>query len=466
MLAKLAGDVAARRVSAVRLVNEALGRVAARDPDLNAVVALRRDEALAEAAVLDRQLTDGAAPGPLCGLPLLVKDLEDVTGMVTTAGSLLFAQHPPATRDSRTVQRLRAAGAIVVGKANLPEFATEGYTSNLLFGTTGNPWAPQWSPGGSSGGSAAALAAGMVPLATATDGGGSVRIPAAFCGLLGIKPTRGVVGRRPIHDWLDLSTDGPLATTVADLELLLRLLAGPEPGDAEAVGLDVSDRGPVTAVYAAHRTADLAALPPDVVRVFEAAVGAMADILGLRVRWLDPATVFEGINPDHDWFTLATADHVASLGREWVVEGRPRMHPGAAEFMSQGLDVDIDGYLAARRRRHDHTRRLDGLLGAAAILLTPTVAATGWLADGRLDADSEPAALPQSCYSTAMQNLTGHPAISLPAGRLTTGVPFGLQVTGPRFADILLLSVARAWEAAYPWPQSAPGHSPFHDLEG
>src|SRR5262249_35981839 len=131
--------------------------------------------------------------------------------------------------------RLRAAGAIIVGKTNLPEFATEGYSANLIFGATRNPWGLEWSPGGSSGGSGAALAAGLAPIATATDGGGSVRIPAALCGLAGMKPTNGLIARQPIPDWIDYSTDGILATTVADLRLLLAVQSGPAPGDPTAL---------------------------------------------------------------------------------------------------------------------------------------------------------------------------------------------------------------------------------------
>src|SRR6266540_3970054 len=161
--------------------------------------------------------------------------VEDVEGMPTTFGSLLFKDAPPASADGLVTGRLRAAGAIVVGKTNLPEFAAQGYTTNSLFGVTRNPWALRWSPGGSSGGSGAALAAGMVPLATATDGGGSIRIPAALCGLAGIKPSGGLIGRRPIPDWIDLSTDGPLATSIEDLRLLLALEAGPVVGDPTAL---------------------------------------------------------------------------------------------------------------------------------------------------------------------------------------------------------------------------------------
>ncbi|MCY7401498.1 MAG: amidase, partial [Nocardioides sp.] len=176
--------IAQGRWSAAAAVGLALDRLAAH-PELNCTTELRGDLALREAAALDARLAAGESPGPLVGVPVLVKDLEDVTGMVTGAGSALFAAAAPATEDAWPVARLRDAGAVVVGKSTLPELATEGFTDSLVCGPTRNPWSLEHSPGGSSGGSAAALAAGLVPVATAPDGGGSGRIPAAVCGLLG-----------------------------------------------------------------------------------------------------------------------------------------------------------------------------------------------------------------------------------------------------------------------------------------
>src|SRR5690242_19159705 len=222
---RVAEAVGRREVRAVDAVAEALQRIEALDGPIAAVCTLRADDALAEAAELDRRLDAGEPPGPLAGVPLLVKDLQDVAGMPTRAGSVLLADAPPKEHDGLVVERLRAAGAIVVGKSTLPEFATEGHCASPLTGVTRNPWHLPSSPGGSSGGSAAALAAGMVPLATATDGGGSVRIPAAFCGLVGLKPTFGLIPRRPLPDWLDLSVEGPLGTTVADVRLQLAITA-------------------------------------------------------------------------------------------------------------------------------------------------------------------------------------------------------------------------------------------------
>ena len=467
-ISDLAGAVAQRRGGAVAAVEQALERITARDGEIGAVVALRAEQACAEAAALDQALAAGdVAPGPLAGVPVLVKDLEDVAGLPTRRGSLLFAAAAPAEVDEVVPARLSAAGAIVVGKTNLPEFAVQGYTDNLLEGVTRNPWAPEYSPGGSSGGSAAALAAGMVPIATATDGGGSVRIPAAFCGLVGIKPTHGLVGRWPVADWIDLSTYGPIATTVADLRLLLSLIVGVVPGDPSSapapIALDADPGPPPSRLIAAQRTSPWGPLPEAVAALHTAGVEALAEVLGVPVTWLEPEEVFPGGggDPDLDWVTLATAEHVAALGREAVTAGLDRMHPSTAAFMRHGLEVGVDEYLAARRRRPGYTRRLDGMLGRDRLLVTPTVAVEGWLADGRLTADDAPGMLPPQVFNTGVQNITGHPAITVPAGLTPIGVPFGLQVTGPRWRDGLLLDIAARWESEQPWPRTAPGYDEF-----
>ena len=436
----------------------ALERIERLNLALNAVVALRAEEAIAEAKALDRRKQPAAELGPLAGVPLLVKDLEDVAGMRTTQGSVLFANAPAASVDGLVPSRLRAAGAIVVGKTNLPEFAAEGFTSNLLFGTTRNPWALDWSPGGSSGGSAAAIASGMAPIATATDGGGSIRIPAAFCGLVGLKPTNGVIGRRPIPDWIDLSTDGPFATTVADLRLLLSLERGPVAGDPTALPKHYAEVGGKPArAFAVPRFRQGGPLPDDVAALFEAGVAAAGELLALEVEGIEPKALWTG----DDWLVLTSAEHVHRFGRQFVQANLDRMHPSARSFMEFGLGLSIDDYLAARRRRFEYVRELDELLGEDAIILSPTVAAAGFLADGRLNPEDEPGALPGEVYNTEVANITGHPAISMPAGICPNSVPFGLQVMAPRFRDKLLLDFAEAWEKAHEWPRTPPGYEPF-----
>jgi Asp-tRNA(Asn)/Glu-tRNA(Gln) amidotransferase A subunit family amidase len=466
-LTALAEAVRSGRVSAAELVAEAQSRIDQHDGALNAVVARCDEAAEHAAAAVDAAVAAGHDLGPLAGVPVLVKDLEDVEGMVTTQGSLLLVDATPASAHGTVPQRLVDAGAVIVGKTNLPEFATEGYTENLVFGTTGNPWRVEYSPGGSSGGSAAAVASGMVPIATATDGGGSIRIPAAFCGLVGIKPTHGVIGRWPAPDWIDMSTEGPFATTADDLALLWRVMAGRvdgDPGALPAVMLDhVADALAVQRVFVVDRFAADAALPDDVRQPFEAAVRQMGGLLGVEPNRISARDLCGDVDVDDDWFTIATAEHVARFGREWVKQGLEQMHPAARGFMEWGLGIGVDQYLAARRRRFLLVRSLDALLGDDGVLLSPVNAAAGWLADGRMSSVDEPGMLPPDVFNTPYTNISGHPTLSLPAGMTDIGVPFGLQVAGPRYRDGMLLELARRWEQAYPWPRVAPGYRTWAD---
>jgi len=480
MLAELAELVQSRGVSAIEMVRRAYERVGSLNGDLNAVVALRdEEEAVAEARGLDERVRRGERLGPLAGAPFLVKDAQDLAGMRTTQGSLLLAEAPPATRDALSVARLRAAGAIPIGKTNVPEYCFEGFTDNLLFGATRNPWAPEWSPGGSSGGSAAALAAGMVPIATATDGGGSVRIPASFCGLFGLKPTNGLVGRDPIPSWIDFSTDGPLALSMADLRLLLAVQSGPAHGDLTALPAELAARlvGPDAAasasgapprrpslVLAAPRFVDWGPLPNAVADQFDAALTSLEKDLGLPVESIAPAQILgggdEAANAAEDWFLMCACEQANTMGREAIEAGAERFYPGFLAAMRAGLAVSIEDYVAARRRRFAYARALDELLGADRLLVTPTTPQEGFYADGREVGAKRPGT-GVSSYNTQVQNMTGHPALSAPAGRSPNGVPFGLQITGPRFADALVLDIGNAWERAHPGERVAPGFESF-----
>ncbi len=406
--------------------------------------------------------------GPLAGAPLLIKDLEDWRGHPTGKGSRTTSREA-ARATGATPSKLIAAGAIPLAKATLPEFAIEGFTANLATGVTRNPWNSDYSPGGSSGGSAAALAAGAVAIATATDGGGSIRIPASFCGLVGLKPTNGIVGQWPAADWIDYSTDGPFATSADDLRLLYSLMRGAVDGDprvpSEAM-LDAMTTRRATRLIAAERTSPLGPLPEALRVAFTDAVGTFAQLYELEVEWMQPVAFFPTGDPDLDWFTVTAAEHVAALGRAFVENNMDAFHRATQEYLTAGLAVPIDDYLAARRRRFEYVRRMDEILGQDALLLTPTVASAGWLADGRMDLHSEVHGLAPAVFSTAMQNVTGNPALSLPAGMLPTGLPFGLQVTAAHFADQQLLDVADDWQDAQPWARCAPGYTPLDEQLG
>jgi Asp-tRNA(Asn)/Glu-tRNA(Gln) amidotransferase A subunit family amidase len=455
-----------RRVTASTVVAASIERLGVVNPQLNVLAEEAFDDAIAVAQLVD----NGDTPrGPLAGIPTLIKDLEDWRGHPTRKGSVTLRDAPLAQTNSVVAQRLLDAGAIVVGKSTLPEFAIEGYTANLLTGVTRSPWNREFSPGGSSGGSAAALSAGLVGIATATDGGGSVRIPASLCGLVGLKPTNGMIGRWPAPDWIDYSTDGMFATSSDDLRLLFDVMVGPVSGDPSAppkslvAQLVRHDARPVTLI-GAERTSPLGPLPRGVRSSFLDAVAAFADLMKAPVQWIDPAGFFLDGDPDLDWFTVTTAEHVAALGRDWVQEHMDQFHAATQEYLSTGLRVSAEQYLDARRRRYLYVRRMDELLGEHGLLLTPTVASEGWLADGRLDVNATVHGLPPEVYSTAMQNVTGHPALSVPFGSMPTGRPFGLQITAAHFHDYRLLDIAAVVQASFPWARTAPGYEPLSDV--
>ena len=217
-------------------------------------------------------------------------------------------------------------------------------------------------------------------------------------------------------------------------------------------------------LLAAQRTSPLGPLPVAVDAHFREAVAAFADLLGAPVRWMDPSAFFNDGDPDLDWFTVTSAEHVTALGRSWVREHLAQFHVATQEFLSAGLDVSVEQYLDARRRRYQYVREIDELLGDHGLLLTPTVASEGWLADGRLDVDASVHGLAPEIYSTAMQNVTGVPAISVPFGSFDSGLPFGLQITAPRFHDYRLVDFAAVVEAAHPWPRTAPGYQSLAQL--
>jgi Asp-tRNA(Asn)/Glu-tRNA(Gln) amidotransferase A subunit family amidase len=451
VLRDLAAAVRTRRVGARDVVALALDRIDRLDPSIGAVVALRADQAMAEATAMDERVAAGDDPGPLAGIPCLIKDIEDLQGMPTTHGSLLFRDAPPAERDGLIASRLRNSGAIPVGKANTPEFAAEGFAANRLFGATRNPWAPEWSPGGSSGGSGAAVIAGMVPIATATDTGGSIRIPAAFCGLAGIKPTNGLVDRDPSLCWPDLTTCGPLAPGVDDVRLLLEVEAG---------RADLGPAGLPPRMLAMARFFPWGPLPEAVQAAFDTAVGALESELGLNVEPVEPDAVIRSGNPDADWGVWTAPELVQWLGRERAEQSLDLLYPSTRRFIEFGLGVSPEDFGAVRERARGYRRELEAVLQDNAVIVTPTLTVEGWLAEGRMPGAEEPGTPPE-VYNTDVQNLTGLPAVTVPAGRMPNGVPFGIQFTGPPWADRRLLDLAEAWERARPWPAGAEGYEPF-----
>jgi Asp-tRNA(Asn)/Glu-tRNA(Gln) amidotransferase A subunit family amidase len=300
----------------------------------------------------------------------------------------------------------------------------------------------------------------MVPLATATDGGGSIRIPAALCGLAGLKPTNGLLGRWPVHSWIELSTDGPIASSIEDVALLLEVTRGHVAGDIGAVRDWSPSRAMPARAIASSRTWDFGPLPPSIDERFRTALASIDRDLGLAVEEIEPASIFGGLgDPADDWVVICSTEELTWVGRDRVERNLERLSAPFRSMMEFALGVTLDRYMQARRNRLAYARRFDELVGDDAVFVCPTLGYEGWLADGTLPETGEIAG--GEGYNNGEANLTGHPSLSVPAGLCPNGVPFGLQITGPRWRDDMVLELGGAWERANPWPPVAPGYEPF-----
>lgn len=441
-VAALAEDVAAKRVSARELVQVALDRIEAVDPRVNAFVALDGEAALAEAAGIDERIAAGEPVGPLAGIPIGVKDLEDALGLPTSQGSALYADAAPATTDSPLVERLRAAGCVVIGKTNTPELGHKADTTNLPFGSTRNPWNLDRSVGGSSGGSAAAIAAGLVPLCTGSDGGGSIRIPSAVCGLSGLKPSLGRVpsGGTAPPGWGDLSTKGPMARTVRDVTLALDAVVGPEATDLRSLPMpDASWTRSLQELHPPRKvgwspTLGYATVDREVAAVCAAAVERLAE-LGTEVMEID--TVFPE-DPAMPWITLAMVGDERALGHLRGTPDWERVDPGHRRLIDQfGAPRTGAEVMAAIDACHDANLRLVELFHRVPLLLTPTVAGQPGPAGGNGTIDG--VETPTWVAFTYPFNMTRSPAGTVCVGFTEDGLPVGLQVVGPQHADVAVL---------------------------
>lgn len=446
----MANDVRAGRVGARELVGHAFERIEALNPTINAFVALDHEGALAAAAQIDEAVARGEEPGPLAGIPLGVKDTEDARGLPTTHGSWVLNPDGPVATDSILVARLRAAGCVVVGKTNTPECAWKGDTENPRFGATRNPWDASRSPGGSSGGTAAALAAGMVPLATGSDGGGSIRIPAALCGLSGMKTSLGRIpdGGAKAPDWQHLSAKGPMARTIADTTLALRQVVGPDPSDLRALPLpdhswlgDIQDPH-VPMKVAWSPTLGFAPLDDEVRAICTKAVDVLAR-LGAEVDEVE--SVFPD-DPIVDWLTLVNCYHLRTLSAVRGTPGWAKVDPGLAGGVEWASQLSVVDLVRAEDNCHTLNLRLVEVFRRARLLVTPVTAASAPLSGEAGIINGQPDL--NWVRFTYPFNLTRSPAATVCAGYTSSGLPVGIQLVGPQHGDIVVLRAAAALEAA------------------
>ena len=438
-----------RALSPLEVVQAALARIDVVNPQVNAFVTLVRDQALAAARRATAAMRRGKTLPPLFGVPVGIKDVTQTKGILTTYGSTLYKDHVPDT-DALVVERLRAAGAIVLGKTNTPEFAFGPNTVNELFGATRNPWNLARTAGGSSGGSAAALATGMCPLAEGTDLGGSLRGPAAHCGVVGFRTTPGLIPRYPsVLAWDTYSVEGPMARTVADAALMLSVMAGPDPRSPISYAID--PRPFIRAIQGASVkgwriawTSDLGGLVPvdrEVRDVFAAAVEAFRGA-GARTK---PECPDMGEVPEIVRLSrglLMVARHGDKLPRH-----RDVLQAGLVENTEQGLTLTASDVARGELLRTTLWNRVRGFLDGCDVWITPTTATPPF--------PLEQPVLGRSFLTYAFSVL-GLPAISVPGGFTADGLPVGLQIVGPRGGEAAVLRAAAAFEAARPWAHRIP----------
>jgi aspartyl-tRNA(Asn)/glutamyl-tRNA(Gln) amidotransferase subunit A len=390
----------------------------------------------------------------LAGIPIGVKDLENVKGMVTSFGSIPYKNNM-ADQDSVQVARLRRAGAIVVGKTNTPEFGFTGFTKNRLYGVTRNPWDRERTPGGSSGGAAAALAGGMIPLATGSDAGGSIRIPACYCGCFGLKPTFGRIPLGPVKRLYTTRTWtlGPLARTVEDAALYLDCTAGNHPTDPDSLPPptrsygDVLKTRPRSLKIAFSPDLGYARVRKEVMTLVERAVASFEE-MGHQVE------IFQGALPDvsQAWSDLMNWELYGQIQHD-LERIRPELGRALVQSLDSVKDLSIVDHLRIQEVRTALNRVLWEVFDPFDLLLTPAMPTEAFGAKGPPppEVDGHPIPLLGAVAFTYPFNLSGHPAATVRVGLTESGLPAGLQIVGPRHRDDRVLKAAYLYEQAFPW---------------
>ncbi len=450
-LADLSREIRARRVSPVEVTRACLERIERTDRRLNAFVTVTADRALDDARRAEDELMHGRWRGPLHGVPLALKDIFATAGIRTTCGSRVLRDWVPST-DATVVRRLAEAGAVLLGKLNMSEFAFGGIHPD--YGPPRNPWDPSRFTGGSSSGSAAAVAAGLCFGSLGTDTGGSIRGPAAHCGIVGLKPTYGAVSRAGVVP-LSWSLDhvGPMARTAEDAAILLDAIAGPDPLDpttrqtmaappsrGAVERLDQLRVGVVAAFWDPQDASpEFLNVVRGAVQVLESVAGEVVEVSLPHAREVVPA-----------WWTLCLAE-AAAYHRSFLRDHLPDYCATVRELLLAGLAVPAAQYVQARRVQRLITRQVGALFEQVDVLVLPTMLREAPPAEAAAASGSWEA-LRRRIQPVAPFNLTGMPAVSVPAGRTASGLPVGLQVVGPHHADRTVLAVAAAVQQAAPLP--------------
>jgi aspartyl-tRNA(Asn)/glutamyl-tRNA(Gln) amidotransferase subunit A len=453
---ELAAAIRTKKVSPVEVIDAVLARIDQLNPQLNAFCLVTAEEARQAAQAAEQAVMRGETLGPLHGVPVSIKDLVITKGIRTMRGSRLYEHDVPA-EDAPVVERLKAAGAIILGKTTTPEFGFKGVTDSPVTGISRNPWHPERTPGGSSGGAGAAVAAGMGPLAVGTDGGGSIRIPSSFCGIYGLKPHVGRVPVYPASATGDLSHAGPMTRTVRDAALMLNVVAGAD--DRDRFSLPTSHPDYTKAVEGDIRGLRVAWSPdlgfaivdPQVRQVTAEAAKAFAD-LGCHVEETNPG--FE--NP------LELFRHFFYVNIGAMVQDYPgyesKIDPQLLANIREVEGVSARGYARSILRRNAIFDKIRRCFATYDLLLCPTVAVPpfGLGIEGPTQIAGQPVDRQAWIVMTPLFNLTGQPAATVPCGFTSDGLPIGLQIVGRRFDEATVLRASAAFEAARPWAHKRP----------
>ena len=462
----VAARVKNKTLSAVEVADAVLRRMEKLESHIHAFCTPTPDVARAAATVVDAKIAAGEDPGPLAGVPIGIKDLVATKDILTVMGSPLYRDFVP-DEDDIVVERLKAAGAVIIGKTNVPEFGYSGVGHNPVFPATRNPWNLDMTSGGSSAGSGASVAAGVAPFAIGSDGGGSIRIPSALCGLYGMKASMGRVPLYPgcrderypgVSSWESIEHVGPMSRTVADSALMLKVIAGPDPRDRYSIPaadfdyLEATKENIKGLRIAYSEDWGYAPVDPEVRRVVSEAVRAFETDLGCTVERANPG--WEDPFP-HFWTIVAGDTDLSGMRR--MMKGREReMSPHLVALLQRKWTAEE--FTDAKMIRQMVCNRMWRFMANYDLLITPTLAVPAFplymqgpeIIEGKMVTSGD-----WLCF-TFICNLTGQPAATIPAGFTSDGLPVGMQIIGRHLADRTVLAASGAFEQARPWAHTWP----------
>jgi aspartyl-tRNA(Asn)/glutamyl-tRNA(Gln) amidotransferase subunit A len=462
---KAAALIRSRKLSPVEYVDTVLKAIERANPKLNCFREVTAERARADARCAEEAVTRGEKLGPLHGVPVSIKDLLDVEGVPTRHGSAIFADNPPAASDDITVARLKAAGAIIVGKANSPEFGVKGLTDGPSFGATRNPWNLERTPGGSSGGGASAVAAGLGPLSLATDGAGSTRGPASCSGLVGLKATLGIVPYDTSRDAFGNNIfAGPLARTVTDAAVMHGVLAGPSSKDPWSLGATPLPMSPKLAGE------DLSGVRIGYIELManpRLAADVRSNTLQALDAWRDMGAEVEQVTDKIDWIeyegrVLYQAGFAVTCA-QYLPKWQNQMDPVTLAFMDRGAKFTLADFRNAQFARTVLFRKIQSLFERYDFLVSPTNARTALdvthdAANDEVVVDGVKCGITRQGWTSYQYpfNLTGHPAMAVPSGFGTDGLPTSVQIIGKWASETDVLRLGALLEQARPWAQHRP----------